>query len=129
MPVRGGRGGGGNCRRSNITYEIECHLCPSDDRSVYVGERARNLYTRGDEHTKKYTQRAEGSFLSKHQIEKHQGIDAEYSAKVTGQYNDCLTRQVTEGVFIRRCEANIMNTKAEWHQPPIWKVQSEILRG
>ena len=124
-----GRGRGGNCRRSNITYEVECHLCPSDDRSVYVGESSRNLYTRGDEHSKKYGQRAEGSFLTKHQMAKHQGIEAEYSAKVTGQYNDCLTRQVTEGVFIRRCEANIMNTKAEWHQPPIWKVQSEILRG
>ena len=115
-----GRGRGGNCRRSNVTYEIECHLYPSDDKSVYVGESARNLYTRGDEHTKKYTQRAEGSFLSK-----HQGIHAEYS----GQYNDCLTRQVTEGVFIRRCGTTLMNTKSEWHQPPIWKVQSEILRG
>ena len=45
------------------------------------------------------------------------------------QYNDCLTRQVTEGVFIRRCGTTLMNTKSEWHQPPIWKVQSEILRG
>ena len=94
-----------------------------------MGESARNLYTRGDEHSKKYAQRAEGSSLSKHQMEKHQGREAEYSAKVTGQYNDCLTRQVTEGVFIRRCEATLMNTKSEWHQPPIWKVQSELWRG
>ena len=123
------RGNGGNCRRNNVTYEIECGLCQGEDRSVYVGETARNLYTRGAEHATKYTGGKEDSFLRKHQQDKHQGQDAVYSAKVTGTYRDCLSRQVAEGVNIRRCQSNLMNTKAEWHQPPIWRVQSEILRG
>ena len=63
------------------------------------------------------------------QLEKHQGRPAVYTAKVTGTFQDCLSRQVAEGVEIRRCPANLMNTKSEWHQPPIWRVQSEILRG
>ena len=81
------------------------------------------------EHANKYTGGKEDSFLRKHQLDKHQGQDAVYSSKVTGTYRDCLSRQVAEGVNIRRCQSNLMNTKAEWHQPPIWRVQSEILRG
>ena len=61
----------------------------------------------------KYESGKEDSILTKHQM-----------AKVTGIYKDCLTRQITEGVDIRRCTAILMNTKAEWHQPPIWRVQS-----
>ena len=44
------RGKGGNCRRNNVNYEIECHLCPEGNRQVYIGETSRNLYTRGKEH-------------------------------------------------------------------------------
>ena len=125
----GGRGSGGNCRRNNVTYEIECGLCQGADRSVYVGESARNLYTRGIEHSKKYEGGKTDSFLYKHQQDKHQGGEALYSAKVTGTYKDCLSRQVAEGVEMRRCTSNLMNTKSEWHQPPIWRIQTEILRG
>ena len=94
-----------------------------------MGETARNLYTRGLEHATKYEGGKEDSFLRKHQLDKHQGMAAVYSSKVTGTFRDCLSRQVAEGVNIRRCQVNLMNTKAEWHQPPIWCVQSEILKG
>ena len=130
IACRGGdRGAGGNCRQNNVTYELECGTCQGEDRSVYVGESSRNLYTRGVEHIRKYEGGKQDSFLLKHQLEKHQGRPAVFTAKVTGTYKDCLSRQVAEGVNIRRCDANLMNTKSEWHQPPIWKVQSEILRG
>ena len=130
IACRGGdRGAGGNCRKNNVTYEIECGTCQGEGRSVYVGETARNLYTRGMEHSKKYEGGKQDSFLQKHQLEKHQGRPAVYTAKVTGTFQDCLSRQVAEGVQIRRCDANLMNTKSEWHQPPIWRIQSEILRG
>jgi hypothetical protein len=125
----GDRGAGGNCRKNNVTYEIECGMCQGDERSVYVGETSRNLYTRGAEHSKKYEGGKQDSFLQKHQQEKHQGRPAVFTAKVTGKFQDCLSRQVAEGVEIRRCAANLMNTKSEWHQPPIWRIQSEILRG
>ena len=133
IACKNGRGEGGCCRKNNVTYEIECNLCQEDGwtggRSVYVGESARNLYTRGLEHSQKYEGGSEGSFLTKHQLEKHRGTEAKFSARVTGTFQDCLSRQVSEGVFIRRSDATLMNTKSEWHQPPIWRVQSELLQG
>ena len=129
IACRGDRGKGGDCRKTNVTYEIECGLCLGDDRSVYIGETSRNLFTRGLEHSRKYEGGKEDSFLLKHQLDRHQGGPAAYSAKVTTRFTDCLSRQVAEGVKMRRCPANLMNTKSEWHQPPIWRIQSEILRG
>ena len=117
---------------SEEQHQVECLLCKEEEgreRSTYVGESSRNLYTRGGEHQSKYGNNKDDSFLVKHQMEEHQGARAEIAAKVTGNYSDCLTRQIAEGVLIRRSNTVLMNTKAEWHQPPIWKVQSEILRG
>ena len=45
-----GRGRGGNCRRNNVNYTIECNLCPEESRPIYIGETSRNLYSRGKEH-------------------------------------------------------------------------------
>ena len=36
-----GRGKGGNCLKSNITYEMECKLCPEGEKKpVYPGKGA-----------------------------------------------------------------------------------------
>ena len=105
-----------------MTYEIECGLCQGADRSIYVGETSRNLFTRGLEHWKKYEGGKTDSFLLKHQLENHDGCAAVCTAKVTKKFKDCLSRQVAEGVQMRRCEANLMNTKSEWPQPPVWRI-------
>ena len=50
IACRHGKGRGGNCHRNNITYEVECLLCQQEEgreRSTYVGESPRNVYTRG----------------------------------------------------------------------------------
>ena len=57
---------------------------------------------------------------------KHYGRPAVYTAKVTGNFKDCLSWQVAEGAEIRRYAANMMITSSEWHQPPIWGFQSAI---
>jgi hypothetical protein len=49
LPCRTGQGDGGNCRSCGINYQVDCQLCPLDQRSLYIGETARNLYTRGAE--------------------------------------------------------------------------------
>ena len=125
-----GRGKGGPCLKSNIQYELSCNLCSGTDQCLYIGESARNLYTRGREHVEKYQskKRNSESFIKNHQIEKHHDMPADFSAKVTGNFRDCLTRQISEGVHIRRSEKKVLNTKSEWHQPPLWKVQSEVMR-
>ena len=128
LACRDGGGLGGPCRKGNIQYEVMCKLCPEENGSCYVGETSRNLYTRGGEHLKKYEGGNDESFMKKHQDETHPGQPADFRGKVTGTFRDCLTRQVSEGVHIRRCNYNILNSKSEWHQPALWRVRSEVER-
>ena len=116
--------------KSNVQYELECGQCPDDDRCTYIGESSRNLYTRAREHIEKYKSRKRNvdSFIKKHQDEKHNGDPADFKARATGMFRDCLSRQVSEGVHIRRSDGTVLNSKSEWHQPPLWRVQNEVIR-
>ena len=67
--------------------------------------------------------------MEKHQEENHDGQPAVLVAKVTGMSRDCLSRQVAEGVSIRRCKTKVLNSKSEWHQPSLWRVRSELERA
>ena len=128
-----GRGKGGNCRRSNVQYEMHCQDCPETNPTVYLGETARNLYTRAGEHMDTYRRRTNGgnkeSFVFQHQVERHGGAAPNFISKVTKSFSDCLTRQISEAVYIRRSEIEVLNSKSEWHQPALFKVQHEITRG
>ena len=119
------RGKGGQCHRNNVNYEVKCKLCPA----VYIGETAKNLYTRMKQH---HSNRGEDSFIRKHLEEAHPGVGREgnFTAKVTNTNRDCLSRQVREGVQISQqgSRGNLMNTKSEWHQPSLYRIQSEIVR-
>ena len=95
----------------------------------YVGESARNLFARGMEHLNKYRNGNTKSFMKSHQDECHPGQEADFKAKVTGSSKDCLTRQVREAVQIRRSSVPVRNSKTERHQPVLWKIRNEILRG
>ena len=121
-------GTGGPCRKSNILYEIGCRQCPEDQQAVYLGETACNLYNRGREHRQNYERKYAESFMDRHKVEKHAGAEPDFAAKVKSSFSDCLSRQIAEGVHIRRCEKVVLNTKAEWHQPALWKVRSELIR-
>ena len=112
-----------------MNYEIECQLCPDENKSVYIGETSRNLYKRSKEHISRYRAGTTTSFMVKHQASKHQGDDPSYKAKVTASTRDCLTRQVREAVLIRRTQVNVLNGKTEWHQPALFRIQSELERG
>ena len=125
---KGDTGSGGSCRKSNVVYEIGCKLCPADQQAVYVGETARNVYTRGREHSRNYEREDSESFMFKHQQDAHHGAQADFKASVKYKFKDCLSRQIAEGVAIRRCGKNVLNSKAEWHQPAIWRVRSELSR-
>ena len=83
---KGGSGEGGPCRKSNVLYEFSCQQCPSDRSAVYIGETARNLYTRAREHSQNYQKRDSESFIKKHQLVKHHGVQADFKAKVTESY-------------------------------------------
>ena len=129
LPCKTIKGEGGNCRSCGVNYQVECQLCPNDKKSLYLGETARNLFTRGKEHVDRSRNRSEKSFMYKHQQKEHQGAPGTFTAKVTGTARDCLTRQVREAVLIRRCKVPVMNSKTEWHQPALFRIQNEIYRG
>ena len=91
-------------------YEFGCQLCPEDHQAVYIGETARNMYTRGREHVRNYEKKEKESFIYKHQNEKHAGTLPNFKAKVLYIFQDCLSRQTAEGVCIRRCKKEILNS-------------------
>ena len=72
----------------------------------------------------------EGSFMVKHLQQYHngEGEKNDFAAKVTHTNKDCLTRQIREGVLIKNRGVNIMNTRSKWHQPSLFRVQSEVIR-
>ena len=129
IPCKGGRGGGGDCRKSNIEYSMECCLCPDERPTAYHGETSRNLFTRAGEHFRDYYKEEEDNWILKHQLDVHGGVQAKFTAKVTNSFRDCLTRQVSEAVTIRRSDQTVLNGKSEWHQPALFTVRSEIVRG
>jgi hypothetical protein len=75
-------------------------MCTPDNQSVYIGETAQNLYTRGKEHKNIYRKDSPQSFINKHHNEKHYGEVADFTAMVTGYFTDCFSRKISEGVHI-----------------------------
>ena len=125
------RGEGGPCRKSNINYEIECQLCPKERRPVYIGESSRNLYTRAKEHVagghREGTEEETG-FIARHMKEHHENMESNFKARVTKTNKDSFSRQIREGVMIRRARKETMNSKSEWFQPPLYHIRSEVVR-
>ena len=66
--------------------------------------------------------------MRKHEIEAHEGRKADFGAKVTHTNRDCMSRQIREGIGMRRSMQPILNSKTEWFQPPIFRVISEMSR-
>ena len=118
--------GGKQCHLSNVQYSIKCKPCTD---AVYFGESHRNLYTRGKEHVRKLVKKEDSSFMHRHQVEKHSGEPANLEMKVMRSFRDPLSRQVTEAVMIKNHAGELLNSKAEFYQPPLVRIQSEIVRG
>ena len=71
---------------------IECQLCVDGNKSVYIGESSRNLYTRCKEHPQRYRAGGEDSFMAKHQNKELGGQEPSYKARVADKTRDCLSR-------------------------------------
>ena len=99
---------------------------------MYIGETARNLYTRAKEHMssggREGAEEDGSAFARKHMEQCHQGLQDKFVAKVTRSNKDSFSRQIREGVLIRRCKREMMNSKSEWFQPPIYQIRSDIVR-
>ena len=117
--------GGKHCHKSNIMYEWKCDLCESS----YIGETSRNFYSRSLEHMDKATKKSDDSFIFNHQKECHNGSQPQFKTKVLKSFQDPLSRQVAEGVYIRRNPNNSLNTKLDFYQTSTYRVRREVLHG
>ena len=96
---------GGDCRKNEIVYVIECKLC----NDKYYGETARNGHTRGIQHVEDSestnAETMEKSVLLRHMNEKHEGNKVQFEIKVVKSFqHDALTRQCAEAVWIKNID-------------------------
>jgi hypothetical protein len=64
----------------------------------------------------------------KHSQIHHQGVAARFRMTMTGRFKGCLVRLEDEATRIRETKAQIlMNSQAQWHQPPLNRVV--VVRG
>ena len=104
--------GGGQCRRENVTYKINCSECDY----VYHGETARNAYTRGNEHLSALNKNDKNSVLLRHTSVNHtDDVTPNFIMKVTSTHTSALERQLTEAVSIDQTPRDrLINNKAEY---------------
>ena len=107
--------GKGPCDRENINYDINCE--PDCIRkNVYRGESSKNSYSRGKEHKDSYLNKTDDSTLWRHCLEYHNGEEKEFSMSVRQSFNDSMSRQICEAVYIRRTpNERLMNSRSEWN--------------
>ena len=107
--------GKGNCRRCNITYDIQCTR--QGCKYVYQGETCRNAYVRGGEHLKGLERREQDSVFVQH-IEKHHNSDFSnppchgFKMSVNETHKTALSRLVTEAVNIEKETRPLLNRKS-----------------
>ena len=121
------KSGGKSCRKEGIVYQIECDEC----KDIYIGESARNGFTRGKEHMQTYKNKCKSSIMYRHSKDKHKEFKGKtkFNMKITGIYrNDPTLRQVTEGTKIQNSNQNhLINNKTEWNSGGI--VSMSIVRS
>ena len=115
------------CNTPGVLYSVICLDCKSKGLTAqYVGETGRPMVTRALEHVKQTI--AEKSFnpLVKHSKEDHAEATKKvrFEFKIEKKFPDPLTRQAEEGLVIRdRAKlGKILNSKSEFHHPPISRV-------
>ena len=120
------------CHLCNICYRYDCNYPACLAR--YEGETSKNMYTRHQGHVSKYEKQDGSSWMYNHQVQAHAGAPADFAINVTSSHKDALSRQTTEAVNIALAqddigEENVMNSKSEFHQPSITRLQTRIKHG
>ena len=83
----------------------------------------------GKDHESKLRRKDQNSFMYRHLMEKHDGEPVQFQMKVVKTFKDPLSRQVTEAVLIKNHRGELLNSRSEFHQPPLVRIRSEIIRG
>ena len=84
---------------------------------VYLGESARNLFTKSSEHDNNFIH-------AENQSVKHKGEEPNFKATVTVKSRDCLTRQVRKAVLLTLFRGGGKNACASlFHQITVGRQQ------
>jgi hypothetical protein len=95
--------------KSGVIYQIQCKTCSRR----YIGETARTLKTRIEEHKK-----TTSSAVNEHQTNTGHEIDWE-NVKVVGSEDKWMRRKIKESIAIRRDKPSL-NRDQGWDLPPIF---------
>ena len=113
---------GSKCSEMNALYVITCKTCealventerdnPKEPGGVktpnYIGMTAGSLHARHKDHRDGHTARSKKNILVKHEMENHNGIPQEYSAKHIGREKGLLHLALKDAIMI---ESQVMGT-------------------
>ena len=112
-------------------YENICTICnpgagekgakitpPKDVPLIYVGESARSLQERTEEHWRGFKESREDSHILKHHLFHHGGRgEPAFHMRLVKTFKSALTRQVSEAVRMKRWgEDVVLNSKSEFNR-------------
>jgi len=90
-----------NCKKRGVVYQINCQGNHDTPSGIYIGETARSISERMNEHLDKYQKKSQNSVFYQHMLEKHDGILHNLDLKLLASApDDAMLRQVTEAVYI-----------------------------
>ena len=129
------------CSPSNLVYEARCDDCTGmvgDKTSVlegkvnvskvfkYIGESSRPFRMRAKEHWDKLEALKPESFMLSHWMLQHgtQMLPPNFSFKLVGKYGDCLSRQLSEALYIE--EFGNLNRKSEYTNNHISRLEAGL---
>ena len=89
------------------------------------------MYSRHLWHQEKYDKKSSESFMANHMNEKHNGEPAEFKIVVMDKFKDAMSRQLSEALNIKNQagKSEILNSKAEYHQPQIVRLRKSVQVG
>ena len=121
------------CFPKNTVYEAECIDCSANGnhdmmnlKFKYVGESSRALRMRVKEHWENLDNLSHKSFMVAHWMDKHstQMTPPNFEFRIIGKYNDCLSRQLAEALFIE--DRGNLNKKSEFSSNHICRLESNL---
>ena len=142
-----------DCSKRNLVYETKCETCekreiekiekdPEKDENMkkkmkekikvykYIGETARSVFERSNEHLADMTQLKPCSHLLKHVLDRHEDENHEeviFNIKVLSYCKSSFERQILESVTIQKeRHHHLLNSKAEYNRSAVPRLTTKI---
>ena len=120
----------GACLRQGAVYKISCMTCKTEGsrNTVYLGETARTMFDRGEEHIRAMNNMNEESPMVEHQLEAHQNQPMMFRMKPVMYPKTALWHPANEANEIdKHRDCNVINRRREWGKnlPPKLSIEGQ----